>query len=341
MELDLNTGEGVEQALNIIETTKYDIKNSLPWIEKYRSETVDGIILPDSIKNVVNTALEKVSFSHYILYSGSPGTGKTTLARAIPNTLGTEHLFLSAKRATDIIDEIEQYAIHKNLGGLPRFVVIDEADKPNNPEDFYRKLQGLIEKTSTTLRFILTCNEIWRIPEAIKSRCYPIDFTCPNNDKKIKNEIYKRLNYIALSETEKEHGNVDKNTIVNIINKHYPDIRYMIQTMHYMYLQNNGSIIGDPVVLEIEYLEKIFNFILENDVIGARYFIATNNINMDGFYVEFARYVIEKLDQSIRAQFSVIVSEYAYKSCFRVDPELMINGFICNVMLLINSIKKK
>ena len=115
------------------------------------------------------------------------------------------------------MDSIEEYIMYSSPNGKPRFIIIDEADKPKDADRLFRFLQSTISEETRTVRFILTMNDFWRIPDAIVSRCHPIEFTVPSlEDRDYKNRLYKHLMEIAKKETEPFGGNVDKNTIVSL-----------------------------------------------------------------------------------------------------------------------------
>lgn len=319
------------------------INSNLPWEEKYRGTDLDSIILHRNVENLFKNAIEMNSFGNYILHSGAPGTGKTSIAKAIPKIIGAQSLFLFGKRDSEIIDMIDEYAKYSSPDGQPKFVIIDEADKPNKPADFYRVLQSEIEDTSSTLRFILTCNELWRIPPAIQSRCMAIDFGAKFEHeedaeaelKEYKTRLHKRLMKIAKGECDAKGGTVDKFLVANIINECYPDIRLMIATMHRSFLENGGSIIGTMPSMAPSNTEVLFEMTVNFKVRELRHFISKNITFCQGVYRSFGDYAIDRLPDEVLIPFGVALANAMYQSNHQVDQEYALWGFLLNVMQIL------
>ena len=333
--------------INDIQNAKNDaqslVNSNLPWEEKYRGTDLESIILHKNVEQLFKNAIEMNSFDNYILHSGSPGTGKTSLAKAIPQIVGAQSLFLFGKRDSEIIDMIDEYSKYSSPDGQPKFVIIDEADKPNKPADFYRVLQSEIEDTSSTLRFILTCNELWRIPQAIQSRCHAIDFSAKINDeeeaeaelKEYKTRVYHRLCRIAKGECEVKGGTFDKKLIANIVNEFYPDIRRMISSMHRSFLENGGSIIGSIPSMPSTTIETIFEMTVQCKARELRYYISKNIPFCQGVYRQFGDYAVDRLPEETLIPFGVTLANAMYQSNHQVDQEIALWGFLLNVMQIL------
>ena len=322
-----------------------EVKKSVPvakggyemWVDKYQPKTVSEMVLPANIRNKIGTALQLNAFGHYVFYSAASGTGKTTLSKAIPATLGTSFKFFSAREQSDVFTDIESYAAQACVNGVPRFVVLDEADHPNKPDDFYRKLQGIIEDSQSTIRFILTCNEFHRLPNAISSRCFPVSFDYPRDDRDLKNAMYTKMMEIAKEETALYSGTVDPNTVAEIVAKCYPDMRLMTSTMFNNFLENRCSIKGEVKVVCIEYTNKLVDFVLAGDDLGARKFVLDNYVDFDSLFHRFAETIIDKnvLPPMGRLEFCVITGQYEQMSEFQVNPHTVVNAYISKVILLL------
>ena len=334
-ENDLNRLKTVQNNANSAATAD----DFLPWAEKYRPKKLDDIILPVETREILRFAIETAHFQHMILHSGKPGSGKSTVAKVIPEEMGVDYLFLPiARRSTEILDMIADFAVRKSIDGRPRFVILDEADRPSGPPDkFYSALQPLIESTSLTLRYILTCNNLHRIPEAIRSRCTPISFAHDTNDKKMKRALWERVQYIANKEVDSIGGTVDLDTLGTIVKSYYPDMRAIMGSMMMTWLSGRGSIIGTHAAWTSEQGEKVWAMIQAKQDLEARKWISENVLDYLGIYRQLGDLAIDALDQRKRLKFATLLAEYQYRSSMpAVDQEVNLWGFVAETIQLMH-----
>jgi replication factor C small subunit len=192
------------------------------WVEQYRPNTVDGYVFRDeNQKKQIVTWIKDKSIPHLML-SGSPGIGKTTLAKMLLNEIGIEEfdiLELNASRTNSVDDVREKITnfVQMMPFGPFKVVLLDEADylSPNAQA----ALRGVMEEYSDTARFILTCNAPNRIMDAIHSRCQQMHFSSIDQT-----EFTARVATILVEENiEFELDTLD--TYVKIT---YPDLRKCI-----------------------------------------------------------------------------------------------------------------
>lgn len=196
-------------------------------IEKYRPHNFEEFISYED--NGFITDIEKYcnenpfGLPNMVLY-GHAGTGKTTLARIIVDTLDTDILYLNAsdERGIGVMrGKVKDFVV--TLGknpNAPKIVHFDEADKLT--KDAQNMLRNLIEERSKQCRFIFTCNNFNDIIDPIKSRC-----VCYNMKSPDEISIMNRLKYICAEE------NIIINThdLTMIVENNYPDIRRMIKSL--------------------------------------------------------------------------------------------------------------
>ena len=144
------------------------------WVEKYRPSTVDGYVFVDQTQREQVEAWIKNKSVPHLMFSGGPGTGKTTLAKVLINELGIEeydtlHINASRDNGVDFIKTRVEGFVSTMPFGTFKIVLLDEADYlTHNAQAIMR---GLMETYQESARFILTCNAPHKIIPALHSRC--------------------------------------------------------------------------------------------------------------------------------------------------------------------------
>lgn len=228
------------------------MSNQIPWVEKYRPDNFNKIILSDDNKFFFNQIFKKNIFPNLILY-GPPGTGKTTtiiniikkyqkINNQIDNSL-IMHLNASDDRGIDIIrNNISTFVNSKYLftKGL-KFIILDEVDYMTKNAQI--ALKFLIQTNIENVRYCLICNYISKIDISLLTEFILIRF----NDLP-KNTIINFLKSII----ENEKLSLIDIDIENIQKIYKSDIRSMIN-----YIQNNSNNKKLETITD-NILEKIF-----------------------------------------------------------------------------------
>ncbi len=176
------------------------------WVEKYRPTKVEDCILPSKLKQTFQEFVDAGHIPNLIL-SGSAGTGKTTIAKAMVEQIGNTWMIVngSEESGIDVLrTKIKNFASTVSLEGGRKYVILDEADYLN-PQSTQPALRGFMEEFHKNCGFILTCNYKNRLIEPLHSRCSVIDFIIAKDDKpKLAKDFFGRVNNIQETENIKQ-----------------------------------------------------------------------------------------------------------------------------------------
>ena len=204
------------------------MRDEFLWVEKYRPKKIEDCILPENIKKTFKDFLNKGEVPNLLL-SGPAGCGKTTVAKALCNELGVDSYVINGSDEGRFLDTVRNNA--KNFASTVslsseakhKVIIIDEAD--NTTPDVQLLLRASIEEFSRNCRFIFTCNYKNKIIEPLHSRCAVVEFSIKGKQKaEIATCFFKRLNSIL----EQEGIEADKKVLAELINKHFPDWRRIL-----------------------------------------------------------------------------------------------------------------
>ena len=250
-------------------------KDSIPWIEKYRPNNFEQIVLDKTNREIFENILKNNYFPNLLFY-GPPGTGKTTTIINLINEYQKKHnnnvkgsvihLNASDERGIDIIrNQIHSFVKARNffMDGL-KFVILDEVDYMT--KNAQQALKYLLQSDCNNVRFCLICNYICKIETSLKN-----EFLCIRFNQLPKQEIFNFVNTIC----EKEGLDIETNIIENIQNTYQSDIRSIIN-----FLQLNPTISTKTTnLITKKELNIIFNKIKTETVDDIITFIHELSIN--------------------------------------------------------------
>ncbi len=301
-----------------------DFKNI--WVEKFRPQTLDEIILSERNKDIIREFTDEIP---NLLFVGTPGTGKTTLARIIVNDiLKCNYLYINASDESGIDTirhKVTNFSQTKSFDGKVKVVILDECDGLTSQAQ--AALRNTMESFAKYTRFILTANYKHKIIPALQSRCQFLDI------KPTLEDGVKRI-YSILKQEGIEIDDIQKKKFVELVKVNFPDLRKAINEIQKNCI--NGSLAITSVSVDNSLLRSIYSAIEQKDVITLRkHLIESENTFYGDYDVLMRDYLNYLYDQPIqdlkKKEMIAIVADHLYKSAFVLDKE--INCFACLINL--------
>ena len=309
------------------DNTNEQVNNSL-WVEKYRPKKLQDYVGNEHLKTKVADYLQSGDVPH-LLFFGKAGTGKTTLAKLIVNSINCDYIIINASDENNV-DTVRNKV--KNFASTIGFkdskiVILDEFDymTPNAQAI----LRNLMETFSKHCRFILTCNYVEKVIDPIQSRCQTFQIVPPTK-KDVAVQISQILN--------KENVKFELKDLVPIIDSAYPDIRKIINTCQ---LNSSKGVLKVDVanIIDGDIKVKIIDILKSNDAKpnkwkNIRQAVADSRIQD---FTELYSYLYEKVDEyggNNTSNIILIIADSQSKDALVVDKEITFISCIIQICAL-------
>jgi DNA polymerase III delta prime subunit len=298
------------------------------WVEKYRPRKLDECILPVDQKKVFQDMVEKDEIQNMLL-CGSAGVGKTTIARALCEELGTDYIIIngSEESGIDVLrTKIKQFASTVSFSGKTKVVILDEADYLN-PNSTQPALRAFIEEFSANCRFIFTCNFKNRIIPPLHSRCAVIEFKIGKEERpKIAARFFKRVNEILAN----EKVDADPKVVAKVLEKHFPDYRRVLNELQ-RYASSGKIDEGILVNMGEVNMQDLISALKDKDWKKMRTWVV-NNLDNDPQTL-FRKIYDTLLDSVVQVpQLVLLLADYQYKAAFCADQEINLVACLTEIM---------
>ena len=307
------------------DTTSQEVNNSL-WVEKYRPRKLTEYVGNEHLKQKVSDYLESGDVPH-LLFFGKAGTGKTTLAKLIVNSISCDYIIINASDENNVDtvrNKVKGFASTVGFKDM-KVIILDEFDymTPNAQAI----LRNLMETFSKHCRFILTCNYVEKVIDPIQSRCQTFQIVPPS-----KKEVAVQISQIL----GKEGVSFQPTDLVPIIDSSYPDIRKIINTCQLN--STKGELKLDTTsVIDSDLKSKVVEIIKGNDSKpnkwkNIRQAVADSRTQD---FTELYTFLYEKVDEyggSNTSNIILILSESQHKDALVVDKEITFMSCIIQIV---------
>tara|TARA_Y100000034_G_scaffold132079_1_gene194227 strand:+ start:1967 stop:2869 length:903 start_codon:yes stop_codon:yes gene_type:complete len=285
------------------------------FVEKYRPQSLDEFVGNESLQNTIGKYLEEGNIQN-LLFFGSAGCGKTSLAKLIAKQLRADVLYLNSsdERGIDAIREkIVPFASSMGLGGT-KIVILDEADYLTPQAQ--ASLRNTIETFHQNCRFILTCNYINRIIDPLQSRCKMFNIVPPS-----KVEVFQHLSGIL----DGEGVEFCTNDLAKVVKQYYPDLRKMLNTIQGSIHKGELNIEGDSE--NSDRIKELIDSLLNG---GKPNQLRTTLVNLGSKeFDSMFRSLYDRIDEFKNpAEAILIISQYQYEYGFVLDKEICIMAML-------------
>lgn len=312
------------------------MSNNFLWVEKYRPQKVSDTILPSKLKETFQAIVDGGELPN-MLFSGTAGLGKTTVAKAICNELDLDYIIINGSEEGNIDTlrgKIKQFASSVSLQGGYKVVILDEADYLN-PQSTQPALRGFIEEFSNNCRFILTCNFKNRIIEPLHSRCGVYEFNTSKKDlADLAAQFYKRFIYIL----DQENVAYEPKAAADLVMKYAPDWRRVLNEGQRSGISGSGINVSDNGTSSDSFAD-LAKHLKNKDFKKMRSWVV-NHMDIDtnailrGLYDNMNTLV---QPQSV-PQLVLILADYQYKDAFVADHELNMVACMTEIMAQVDFI---
>lgn len=307
------------------------IRDDFLWCEKYRPRTIADTVLPLDLKTTFSTFVSEGNVPNLLL-TGKPGTGKTTVARAMLEELNSDYIIINGSLNGNIDtlrNDILQFASSMSLVGGRKYVILDEADYLN-PNSTQPALRNFMEEFSKNCGFILTCNFKNRIIEPLHSRCSVVEFKVLHEEKqKMASQFFNRV----VSILGEENIEYDKKVVAEVVAKYFPDFRRTLNELQ-RYSVTGTIDNGILAVVQETSIKELVQLMKNKDFSHMRKWVGENtDIDATVLFRKFYDQASAYFKTSSIPQMVLIIADYQYKHAFVADPEINIVAFLTEVMI--------
>ena len=311
------------------------------FTEKYRPKNLDELILPDRVMSKFKDGLVQ-----NMLFAGSPGTGKTSTAKAVVNQFNLPYLYINASTDTSvevirtrIIDFCSTVSIMDEPGSF-KVVILDEVDGVS--DQFFKALRATMEQFASNSRFIATCNYINKLPDPILSRFEVINF---DFDKEEESELTKKYIRRVYDICKQEDMTIEKDALVEFVRRNFPDLRSTLNKLQGFKTQGTSNINVNDVKKFNSVYKDVFELIFNETDPAKNYQMLVSNYSnrvddvLQSLGEELIEYINQEQLQSIKfiPQIIISVAKHQAQRVHVIDPVITMLSCVYEIQGIIRN----
>lgn len=309
------------------------------FTEKYRPKNLSDLILPERVMSKFKDGL-----SQNMLFAGSPGTGKTSTAKAIVQQFDLPYLYINASTDTSvdvirtrITDFCSTMSILDDQGKF-KVVILDEVDGVS--DQFFKALRATMEQFASNSRFIATCNYINKLPDPILSRFEVINF---DFDKAEETELTKKYIKRVYDICGKEGLTIEKPALVEFVRRNFPDLRTTLNKLQGYKTQGTQNITAEDVKKFNSVYKDVFVLIFnETDPVkNYKQLVGEYSNRVDDVLQtlgeDFIEYIQTEQPGSVKyiPQIAITVAEHQAQRSLVIDPVITLLSCVYKIQTIV------
>ena len=309
------------------------------FTEKYRPKNLEDLILPDRVMNKFINGVQQ-----NMLFAGSPGTGKTSTAKALVAQYDLPYLYINASTDTSvdvirtrITDFCSTMSIMDDRNKF-KVVILDEVDGVS--DQFFKALRATMETFASNSRFIATCNYINKLPDPILSRFEVLNF---DFDKEEESELTKKYIKRVYNICNEEGMTIEKPALVEFVRRNFPDLRSTLNKLQGYKTQGTDNITVDDVMRFNSVYKDVFELIFNNIDPANNYKLLVSEYSnrvddvLQSLGEEFIEYIQQEKSTAVKfiPQIIIAVAEHQAQRVHVIDPVITMLSLVYKIQTIV------
>jgi len=309
------------------------------FTEKYRPKNLEDLILPDRVMNKFVNGVQQ-----NMLFAGSPGTGKTSTAKALVAQYDLPYLYINASTDTSvdvirtrITDFCSTMSIMDDRNKF-KVVILDEVDGVS--DQFFKALRATMETFASNSRFIATCNYINKLPDPILSRFEVLNF---DFDKEEESELTKKYIKRVYNICNEEGMTIEKPALVEFVRRNFPDLRSTLNKLQGYKTQGTDNITVNDVMRFNSVYKDVFELIFNNIDPANNYKLLVSEYSnrvddvLQSLGEEFIEYIQQEKSTAVKfiPQIIIAVAEHQAQRVHVIDPVITMLSLVYKIQTIV------